>query len=130
MKDVKDRKVDESKISGFFDDGTEFNGELKFTGSFRVDGFFKGRIESESQLIIGERGKVEADAKVGFALINGEFRGTIQASERVEIHSRGRVFGTIQTPKLIIAEGAYLEANCQTLEAKPAEEEIKSIIEP
>ena len=62
MKD-KERKVDESKISGFFDDGTQFNGELKFSGSFRVDGYFKGRIESDSQLIIGERGKVEADVQ-------------------------------------------------------------------
>ncbi len=130
MKDVKERRVDESKITGFFDDGTEFNGDLKFAGSFRVDGSFKGRIESESQLIIGEQGKVEADVKVGFALINGEFRGTIQASERIEIHSHGRVFGTIQTPKLVIAEGAYLEANCQTLEPKNAEGGIAPVIEP
>jgi cytoskeletal protein CcmA (bactofilin family) len=129
MKD-KERKVDESKISGFFDDGTQFDGELKFSGSFRVDGYFKGRIESDSQLIIGERGKVEADIRVGFALINGEFRGTIEASERIEIHSRGRVFGTIRTPKLVIVEGAYLEANCQTLESKSDEDESKAIVEP
>jgi cytoskeletal protein CcmA (bactofilin family) len=128
MKD-KERKVDETKITGFFDDGTEFNGELKFKGSFRVDGFFRGRIDSESHLIIGERGKVEADVHVAFALINGEFKGTIVATERIEIHSRGRVFGTIQTPTLVIEEGAYLEASCQTLESKSTEEEIKSIIE-
>ncbi|MCX6559713.1 MAG: polymer-forming cytoskeletal protein [Candidatus Aminicenantes bacterium] len=128
MKD-KERKIDETKITGFFDDGTEFNGELKFKGSFRVDGFFRGRIDSESHLIIGERGKVEADVHVSFALINGEFRGTIVATERIEIHSRGRVFGTIQAPKLVIEEGAYLEANCQTLESKSTEDEVKSIIE-
>jgi cytoskeletal protein CcmA (bactofilin family) len=126
----KERKVDESKISGFFDDGTEFNGDLKFTGSFRIDGYFHGRIDSESQLIIGERGKVDADVHIGFALINGEFRGTIQATERIEIHSHGRVFGTIQTPKLVIAEGAYLEASCQTSESTSTESEIKSILEP
>lgn len=116
---MKDKKleIDEGKISGFFDDGTEFNGDLKFKGSFRIDGFFKGRIESESMLIIGDRGKVEAEIVISNILINGEFKGNIRASERVEIHSRGRVFGTIQTPKLIIEEGAYLEATCQTIEA-------------
>ena len=128
MKD-KERKIDETKISGFFDDGTEFNGELKFKGSFRIDGFFRGRIESDSHLIIGERGKVEADIRVAFALINGEFRGTIQATDKVEIHSQGRVYGTIQTPKLSIAEGAYLEANCQTLESTSSEDESKPTFE-
>ncbi len=134
MKD-KERKIDETKISGFFDDGTEFNGELKFKGSFRVDGYFRGRIESDSHLIIGERGKVEADVHVAYALINGEFKGTIVATEKIEIHPRARVFGTIQTPKLVIEEGAYLEANCQTFESagqaiqtKASEDEIKSII--
>lgn len=121
----KERKIDETKITGFFDDGTEFNGELKFRGSFRVDGFFRGRIESDSHLIIGERGKVEADVRVGYALINGEFKGTIIATEKIEIHPRGRVFGTIQTPKLVIEEGAYLEANCQTIESRSAADEIK-----
>ncbi|MGD0781325.1 MAG: polymer-forming cytoskeletal protein [Candidatus Aminicenantales bacterium] len=114
MKDSKRQEADEDRITGFFDDGTEFSGDLKFTGSFRIDGYYKGRIESESMLIIGDRGKVEADVVVNHVLINGEFKGTIKAGEKVEIHSRGRVSGAIQTPKLVIEEGAYLDANCQT----------------
>ena len=118
MKDFKEKKGDwnEAKLSGFFDDGTEFQGELKFKGSFRADGFFKGKIISEDMLIIGERGHIEADIHVGYAVINGEFRGQILADEKVEIHDRGRVFGTIITPKLVIVEGAFLEAKCQTTE--------------
>jgi cytoskeletal protein CcmA (bactofilin family) len=125
----KRREMDESKITGFFDDGTEFNGELKFKGTFRVDGFFHGRIESESHLIIGERGKVEAEVHVANVLINGEFRGEMIASDRVEVQSRGRVFGSIQTPRLIIEEGAYLEANCQTTESQPPNNDSKKILE-
>jgi len=114
MKDLKREDREDDRITGFFDDGTEFSGELKFKGSFRIDGYYKGRIESESMLIIGERGKVEADIVVKHVLINGEFKGSISAAEKVEIHSRGRVSGSIQTPKLVIEEGAYLDANCQT----------------
>ena len=46
---MKDRKMemDEGKITGFFDKDSEFNGELTFRGSFRIDGNFKGKIESE-----------------------------------------------------------------------------------
>jgi cytoskeletal protein CcmA (bactofilin family) len=107
------REYDEQKITGFFDKDTEFKGDLSFKGSFRIDGFFKGTIVSDSMLVIGEQGKVEADVRAGYVVINGEIKGTIRAEDKVEIHSRGRVFGAIITPKLIVDEGAYLEANCQ-----------------
>ena len=111
---MKDKKVDETKITGFLDEGTEFNGALKFVGSFRIDGYFKGKIESESVLIIGLKGKVEADLHVHHVVINGEFIGNIKAAEKVEINGQGRVTGTIVTPKLVVEEGAFLEARCQT----------------
>jgi cytoskeletal protein CcmA (bactofilin family) len=106
------REYDEQKITGFFDKDTEFKGDLSFKGSFRIDGFFKGTIVSDSMLVIGEQGKVEADVRAGYVVINGEIKGTIRAEDKVEIHSRGRVFGAIITPKLIVDEGAYMEANC------------------
>lgn len=115
MKD-KEKEIVDSKIAGLIDQGTELKGDLTFKGSFRVEGYFKGTITSESLLIIGERGKVEADIKVGQIIINGEIRGNIQASDRVEIHNKGKVFGTIQTPRLLVEEGAFLEANCHTTE--------------
>ncbi len=118
MKDKK-REIDESKITGFFDKDTEFKGDLNFKGTFRIDGRFKGKIDSDSILIIGDNGKVDADIKIGYLVINGEIKGNIQASEKVEINSNGRVLGTIVTPKLIVEEGAYLEANCQTTDKIP-----------
>lgn len=115
----KEREVLDSKIAGLIDQGTELKGDLTFRGSFRIEGNFKGTINSDSILIVGERGRVEADIKVGQVVINGEVRGNIQASQRVEVHGKGRVYGTIQTPKLVVEEGAYLEANCQTTETAP-----------
>ena len=118
MKEKK-REVEESKITGFFDKDTEIKGDLRFKGTFRVDGRFKGNVDSESILIIGDSGKVEADIKIGHLIINGEIKGNIQASDKVEVNANGRVFGTIITPKLIVEEGAYLEANCQTTDKVP-----------
>lgn len=118
MKDKKE--YDENKITGFFDKDTHIQGDLNFKGSFRIDGRFKGKINSESILIIGENGRVEADIKIGFVIIDGEIKGNIQAKEKVEIHSNGKVIGTIVSPKLIVAEGAFLEANCQTTDKFPS----------
>lgn len=113
MKD-KRREIDENKITGFFDKDTEITGDLTFKGSFRIDGHFKGKVNSDSTLIIGNNGKVEADINVGHIIIAGEIKGNIHASEKVEVNSSGRVFGKIISPNLVVSEGAYLEANCQT----------------
>lgn len=125
MKERK-REFEEDKITGFFDKDTEIKGELSFKGSFRIDGRFKGKIDSDSMLIIGESGKVDADIKIGFMVIDGEVKGNIQASDRVDIHSNGRVIGTITTPKLVVEEGAYLEATCQTTDKMPPPSPEKS----
>jgi cytoskeletal protein CcmA (bactofilin family) len=119
MKD-KPRELNESKLAGLIDMDSEFKGDLTFRGSFRIEGVFKGTITSDALLVVGERGKVEADVKVGQLVINGEIRGTLQASERVEVHDKGRVFGTILAPTLVVEEGAYLEATCQTKGAAKA----------
>jgi len=134
MKDKeKKREYDEHKMTGFFDKDTEFRGELKFKGSFRIDGRFKGSIVSDSMLVIGEQGVVEADVKVAYLVISGEIKGTMQAEDKVEIHARARVFGTIITPKLVVEEGALIEAKCQAGEIPasppavlPAKEETGS----
>jgi len=110
----KNTNIDSGKITGFFDKNTEIEGTLKFSGSFQIDGHFKGKIDSSSVLIIGENGKVESDIKIGVIIINGEVKGNIHAKERVEINSKGRVIGTITTLSLIVKDGANLEAQCHT----------------
>lgn len=115
----KRSNMDDTKITGFFDKDTHFNGDLSFTGSFRIDGHFKGTIKSESILIIGPNGRVEADIQVGYAVVDGQLKGNVHAKEKVEIHATGRVTGTIIAPKLAIEEGAFLEANCQTSSKLP-----------
>jgi len=110
----KNLNIESGKITGFFDENTEIEGTLKFSGSFQIDGHFKGKIDSSAVLVIGENGKVESDIKIGVIIINGEVNGNIRAKERVEINSKGRVIGTITTPILIVKDGANLEAKCHT----------------
>ena len=118
MEDRK-RELDENKMTGFLDKDTHIEGDLSFKGSFRIDGSFKGTIDSESTLIVGENGKIEAEIKVGYIVVNGEIKGNIQAKEKVEINSTGRVIGSVITPKLVVEEGAYLETSCQTSDELP-----------
>ncbi|NIM58230.1 MAG: hypothetical protein GTO16_04715 [Candidatus Aminicenantes bacterium] len=129
---MDEKTIDENKLTGFFDKDTEIKGDLFFEGSFRIDGRFTGKIESDSVLIVGDNGNVDADIKIGNIIINGEVKGTIEAKEKVEINASGRVIGTVITPRLAVEEGAYLEANCQItnqVSLRGAEEKAEEVIQ-
>jgi len=120
------------RISGFIDRETELIGDIKFKENFRIDGVFKGKILSGGGLIIGETAEIEADIDVITMTINGRVKGTIKAKDKIEIFSKGRVIGTVATPKLIIEEGAFFQGSCQmemkALESKnrgPEEKNVK-----
>jgi cytoskeletal protein CcmA (bactofilin family) len=92
--------------------GAEVTGEVSFAGEMLVDGTIKGKINSESVLVIGPDGKVDAEVNIRKIVISGEFHGIIRASDRVQIHKDGKVFGEIFTPCFIIEAGALFEGRC------------------
>jgi cytoskeletal protein CcmA (bactofilin family) len=98
--------------SGFLDRGSSFKGELEFEDTMRIDGKFNGKIQSKNELIVGESAHIEGDIHVGRIAISGTVLGRIVADQRVEIHRNGKVFSDIDTPALIIEEGAIFQGNC------------------
>ena len=100
------------ELNGFLDRGSSFKGELEFEDTMRIDGRFNGKITSKNELIIGESAHVEGDIHVGRVAISGTVVGKIVAGQRVEIHRNGKVYSDIDTPALIIEEGAIFQGNC------------------
>lgn len=115
---MKFKKENADEILSILGDGVEFKGELSFAHGIRVDGIVRGKIRSESCLVIGPKGKVEADIAIRRVSIHGEFHGAIQASDRVEIHREGKVYGDLFTPCLIIEAGALFEGKCNMNESR------------
>jgi len=109
------------EISVFLGKNCLFEGKMTFDGVFRLDGRVEGEIFRSGTLIISEtaviKGKVEVDALI----LNGKVEGEVIARERVEIHSRGKLYGTVFTPALVIQDGGILEGNCR-MGSKPENE--------
>ena len=99
------------EISGFLDQGTSVTGELQFSGTLRIDGEFHGSITTSDKLIVGERGQIHADIKVGETEVYGKISGNVDSKKRVEIHATGRIQGEVRTPVLVIEEGGVLDGN-------------------
>jgi len=108
------REFKDGNLSGFVGSGTVVTGEANFKALMRVDGHLSGRISSTSgTLIVGANGKVDANIEVAVATIQGTVNGDIIASQRLEIGRAGRVNGNIQTPTLVIEQGAQFEGSCK-----------------
>jgi cytoskeletal protein CcmA (bactofilin family) len=95
-------------LTAFIDQGSEFEGKLSFKNTVRIDGSFKGEITSENTLIVGEPGVVMATIRSRQVIVSGEVTGDIIASERLVLHKTAHVEGDIQTPKLVVEDGAEL----------------------
>jgi cytoskeletal protein CcmA (bactofilin family) len=100
------------ELNGFLDHGSSFKGELEFEDTMRIDGRFNGKIISKNELIVGESAHIEGDIHVGRIAISGTVVGKIVADARVEIHRNGKVYSDVDTPALIIEEGAIFQGNC------------------
>ena len=100
------------ELNGFLDKGSSFKGELEFDDTMRIDGKFNGRITSKNELIVGESANIDGEIHVGRVAISGTVIGKIVADQRVEIHRNGKVYSDIETPALIIEEGAIFQGNC------------------
>lgn len=120
------RDIKEGTLSGFVGGGTDVTGEANFKAMMRVDGHFSGRITSSSgTLIVGNNGKVDANIEVAVAVIHGNINGDIIATQRLELGRAAKVNGNIQTPSLIIEQGAIFEGSCKMLQMHTAAEKAK-----
>jgi len=122
------RDIKEGKLSGFVGHGTTLTGETEFQAMLRVDGHLVGTVTSDAgTLIIGTNGQVDANIEVAAAMINGTVNGDIIASEKLQLGRTARVMGNIQSPRLIIEEGAILEGSCSMLKARESQEEAVAV---
>jgi len=117
------REIKDGSLSGFVGSGTVITGEASFKSMLRVDGRFSGRINSTGgTLIVGSGGQVDANIEVAIAQIHGIVTGDIVATDRIELGRAAKLTGNIQTPSLMIEQGAVFEGSCKMTQAKAAAE--------
>lgn len=115
------RDIKEGTLTGFVGNGTSLTGEASFKGMLRVDGHLSGRVSSQDgTLIVSTNGQVDANVEVAVAQIYGTVNGDVIATKRIEMGRVARVTGNIQTPALVIENGAIFEGSCRMSQQKDA----------
>jgi cytoskeletal protein CcmA (bactofilin family) len=117
------REIKDGTLSGFVGSGTSITGDATFKAMLRVDGRFSGRITSSSgTLVVGSGGQVDANIEVAVCTIQGTVNGDVIATQRIELGRAARLSGNLQTPSLIIEQGAVFEGTSKMMEQKSAAE--------
>lgn len=93
-------------------EGTIFEGTINVPHSIRIDGSFKGKIETTEVITVGNTGIVEADIIAKSAIIGGKVVGNLSVEDRVELEANSSLVGDLKTKDLIINEGAVFHGNC------------------
>lgn len=114
-----------TEITALLGRGTRFEGKLYFEGRVRIDGLFKGEIQSDDTLIIGDGAEVHAEIDVATVIVRGgAVHGNVRASQAIEIHAPGKLIGNLHSPSVFIERGVEFQGSCRmdvVEDAKPAE---------
>jgi cytoskeletal protein CcmA (bactofilin family) len=98
--------------------GSRVSGQLTFQGNAKIEGTVEGEIQCHGKLIIGEGAEIRAKISGKVLVIRGRVEGNISATERIELASPARLYGNINTPRLMIAEGVVFDGDCSMGVAK------------
>ena len=116
------------RLGAFLDEDSEFEGKYTCSGTVMLDAKLKGEITSRDTLIIGAKGVVHATVRGVNIVVRGEVVGRVTASERVELKAGARVTGDIQSPVIVVEEGAVLDGRLRMEKPKHDEAPLALVV--
>jgi cytoskeletal protein CcmA (bactofilin family) len=109
-----EQQLPATEITALLGRGTQFEGKLHFEGRVRIDGMFKGEIQSDDTLVIGDGAEVHAEIEVATVIVRGGVvHGNIRAKNAIEIHAPGKMVGNLHSPSLFIDRGVEFQGSCR-----------------
>ncbi len=99
--------------TAFIHEGCEVEGTLTAKNSLRIQGDFRGRIESAKTVTVDERATVAGDIRARTVIIYGAVVGNLDAARGVVLHASGRLHGDVKTPAFELARGAFFNGRTE-----------------
>jgi cytoskeletal protein CcmA (bactofilin family) len=98
--------------------GLRIKGEVSGSEDLVVEGVVEGPIQlGNGTVMIGVKGKVIADISAREVIVHGEVKGNVTAQDRIEIRTNGSITGDVTTSRIIVEDGAILDASIETTSA-------------
>ena len=96
-------------------EGISVVGSIQFgDGVIRLDGQLEGKISGQGTLIIGEKGSFQGELEVNTLILNGRVQVKISTTSITHITPTGRLFGKVQSSRLVIDPGGIFDGEGKT----------------
>lgn len=95
------------------------DGTIRVRQALRIFGRVTGKIESASSITIEEGGVVEADITANEVTIAGSYSGKLICRERLEIKPSGYAKGELETVRLLLHEGGFIDGALRMKRPEP-----------
>ena len=102
-------------------DTAKIEGKFEITDSIQIECEIGGEIRVGGKLVIGEKGRVNANVQTVDAIVMGHYAGNMIATGNVKIAATGRVTGNITTDSLVISKGGFFNGNVIKIKEKDQE---------
>ncbi len=109
--------------------GAYMEGTLKVQGDARIEGHFKGKIQVDGNLTVGESGQVEGEIHAKNAIVNGHVKGELYVEEKVEFQANARFEGEVECKGLIVHDGVTFDGTCY-MSKKKSQRSADFLMEP
>jgi len=106
------------------------SGKLSGDEDLTVRGRVEGELNLSKTLIVETSGIVKANVSVRNAIVSGVVVGNITASESVELTREGRMVGDINSPRVIIVDGASFRGRVDMGSAEPRPQGERPVSRP
>jgi len=93
---------------------------IRMTGpeSVRIDGTYKGNLELDGSLVLGDSGNIVGNVEASYFLVAGEITGNIKCHTQLHFASTAKVIGDIEAQSLIVDEGSQVTGRYRVGEPK------------
>lgn len=113
-------EIAEDQITTVVAEDLEIKGTIKFKTSVMLKGVFDGEIFSEGLLVVGPTAKVTAAINTKTLISHGMITGNVVANEQVVLKATSTHNGDIQSPFVVIENGAVFNGACVMERTKSA----------
>jgi cytoskeletal protein CcmA (bactofilin family) len=94
-------------------------GDLECDGIVKIDGVYQGSIKTVSNVIITEKGRVDAHIEAQNVSVSGQAKGSIIAKGRLEILSTGKVWADVTVTSFLLDDGGKLHGGLKMFGTGP-----------
>jgi cytoskeletal protein CcmA (bactofilin family) len=115
-----------NKGLGFLGEDLYVEGTIHSQKKMVVSGTVDGSIFCDKEIVVSETGQVKGKIEGNIVLVAGKINGDLLVHERLEVNLTANIQGEVQVPsgKLLIQEGAKLDAQCIILNKEPSGKKV------